>query len=240
MSYESEVKVDSPKIYYRLGEASGVSAADASGNALAGTYKNAPTLGVTGALVGDANTAIALSGVSQFIERAHNALLNVGDVFTFEAWVKRVENGHADVILYKEAATKAAKFAITAANKLQLRIPGVKTLAESTIEVKADGLWHHLVATKNVATIKLYVDGVDVTGTPENETCQNNEGVLCIGSENTTEEFAKMSLDEVAYYSTALSEARVKAHFLAGTVVPGLSPALPNRSLAAIRGLVMR
>lgn len=214
MSYTSVVLEDSPRLLYLLDETSGTSAADSSGNSLTGTYKNSPTLAVAGGLT--VGTAVEFNGTNQFIERAHNATLNVGDVFTYEAWIKRKENSRQDVILYKESATnKSAKLAITTGNKVQLRIPGVKTIVESTNEVKADGLWHHIVVTKNGATVKVYVDNVDVTGSVTNETCNNNEGVLTIASETTTEEFLNGSLDAVAIYATALSAARVEAHYLA-------------------------
>lgn len=218
MSYESVALEDSPKLYLRFGESEGTEAKDSSGNSLAGIYKNSPTLKVAGAIVKDSNTAITLNGTNQYISRAHNSLLNVGDVFTFEVWVKRSENGRQDVIVYKEGTPKTAKFAITTTNKLQLRVPGVKTIVESTSEVKADGFWHHLVVTKNGATVKLYADGVDVTGTVTNETCGNNEGTITIGSENGVEEFFKGSIDEFAIYSVALSKARIEAHFAAGAI----------------------
>jgi hypothetical protein len=48
----------SPIAYWRLGEASGTSAADASGNGHTGTYVGSPTLGVAGLLTGDADTAV--------------------------------------------------------------------------------------------------------------------------------------------------------------------------------------
>jgi RHS repeat-associated protein len=52
--YASAVLADAPYAYYRLGEATGTSAADSSGNARTGTY-SAVTLGALGALTVDAN-----------------------------------------------------------------------------------------------------------------------------------------------------------------------------------------
>src|SRR5206468_2153811 len=43
---QNVIPLDGPIAYYRLGEASGTSAADASGNGLTGTYVGGPTLGV--------------------------------------------------------------------------------------------------------------------------------------------------------------------------------------------------
>jgi hypothetical protein len=42
--YANEVLADSPYLYWRLGEASGVTANDSSGNARNGAYQNTPTL----------------------------------------------------------------------------------------------------------------------------------------------------------------------------------------------------
>ena len=50
--YSASVLADAPAAYWRLGEASGTSAADASGNGRAGSYLNTPTLGRPGALSG--------------------------------------------------------------------------------------------------------------------------------------------------------------------------------------------
>ncbi len=51
-SYSASVLADSPLAYWRLGEASGTTAADASGNGRTGSYLNTPTLGAAGALAG--------------------------------------------------------------------------------------------------------------------------------------------------------------------------------------------
>lgn len=55
--YAAVVWADAPVGYWRLGEANGTTAVDEMGNGN-GTYVNSPTLGDTGALDGDANTAV--------------------------------------------------------------------------------------------------------------------------------------------------------------------------------------
>jgi len=59
--YDTAITADAPAGYWRLGESSGTTASDASGNARHGTYVGAVTLGQTGALTGDLNTAIVLN-----------------------------------------------------------------------------------------------------------------------------------------------------------------------------------
>ncbi len=60
--YSSVVLAKGPVGYWRLGEASGPSAADASGNGYDGTYLGNPTFGQSGAIVNDPDTAIGLNG----------------------------------------------------------------------------------------------------------------------------------------------------------------------------------
>ena len=75
-AYRDSVLADSPAAYWRLGEPSGTTAADASGNNRTGSYVGSPTLGVGGALVGDSNTAVSFNGSSQYVEVPYAAALN--------------------------------------------------------------------------------------------------------------------------------------------------------------------
>lgn len=219
MSYESVVKEDSPKGYWRVGEPSGTTAADSSGNSQTGTYKATPTLGVAGAINGDANTAVTLNGTTQWITVPDSATLDLGDVFTYEAWIKRSATGGTDCIIDKNEG--AGIFRFDGEDRLLLRRNSVLDLAKSTTKI-ADTNWHHVVATKNGATVRIYIDGVNVTGVVTNSTCVNTASALTIGADESPvlEDFFRGSLDEVAVYGTALSEARVKAHYAAAFVSP--------------------
>ncbi|HSC21425.1 MAG TPA: LamG-like jellyroll fold domain-containing protein, partial [Solirubrobacterales bacterium] len=216
MSYESVIKEDSPKGYWRLGESSGTEAKDSSGNAQNGTYKNAPTLGVAGAIGLDSNTAVSLAAASkQWVSIPDSATLDLGDILTYEAWVKRVSTGTGQTILDKGSGSLIVRF--LANNKVLVRRNGVANICESTVAVTDTTSWHHIVVTKNGATVKIYIDGVDVTGTVTNSTLVNTAVVLGIGAADAgEEEFFNGSIDEVAVYGTALSKARVEAHRAAG------------------------
>src|SRR5260221_4029901 len=58
--YSSVVLAKGPVGYWRLGEASGPTAVDASGNGYDGTYLGNPAFGQTGAIVNDPDTAAAV------------------------------------------------------------------------------------------------------------------------------------------------------------------------------------
>jgi len=60
--YSSVVLAKGPVGYWRLGEASGPTAADASGNGYDGSYLGNPTFGQLGAIANDPDTAIGFNG----------------------------------------------------------------------------------------------------------------------------------------------------------------------------------
>ena len=83
--YAQEVLADNPVAYWRLGEASGTTAVDETGSH-DGTYSGV-TLGATGLLAGDTDTAVEFNNSTDYIEVADHADFEVS-TFTFECWVK--------------------------------------------------------------------------------------------------------------------------------------------------------
>lgn len=237
MSYLSEVTADAPNIYWRLGEPSGTVAAATIGTG-AGTYRNTPTLGVAGALAGDANTAVTFAAASlqdvQSAGSAHVAAQDVGDVFTIEAWIKRASITAAyNFIFHNGSGSIAFRVDITT-NLLHLDRAGVAGIVSSTVAITDTTTWHHAVATKNGATVKLYLDGVDVTGAVTNSTFVNPGQAWYIGS-GAGSLYWDGSLDEVALYPTALSGARVLVHYNAGLGIFPSGTSAPYRVLARRR-----
>jgi len=86
-SYRDEVLSDAPAGYWRLGELGGSSAANEVSLGAGGTYLGGPTLGLAGALLGDANTAAGLDGVNDTVEVASTAGLGSSTRVSVEAWV---------------------------------------------------------------------------------------------------------------------------------------------------------
>jgi hypothetical protein len=237
-AYAEAVLEDEPRGYWRVGESSGTKAEDTSGNSHPGTYEGTPTLGVTGAV--PENTAITLNTAAEkeLVSVPDHADFDVGDVFTIEAWVKRSATlGTLQTIASKDEGSFIFRF--NAENKAMLRRYGVADVVTATLAV-TDELWHHIVLTKNGATVKIYIDAEDVTGTVTNSTLVNTAVRLTWGTENGGEDPLKGSLDELAIYGTALSAERVKAHFDAASesssepveVPLGSSPATSDATLA--------
>lgn len=214
MSYVSEVLADSPVVYYRMNEIS-MGPQDSSGN---GNHVNnvvgTPNYGQQGGIPSDSgDTSILLSHVNpDYFTAPDHATLDVGDVFTLEAWVKRTRTGSS---LEEGIITKGqdAGGLYILNDAIMLAKSGVAVIVSSTSTITDTTNFHHIVATKNGATVKLYHNAVDVTGSVSNQTCASTTAVLEIGSEFGGSFPVSAYLDEIAVYATALSAARVSAHY---------------------------
>ena len=215
MTYSSEVLADSPYLYWRLGEPSGTSAADASGNGRAGTYSGSPTMGVAGLLTGDSDTAVQFDASNDLVTWADSSNLTS---FTFEGWYKGTDSGGTiagrwDVaygIAYLQL--NGGKFQFVVSNAAGSLFASPTSVANGN-----DNVRHHVVGTYDGTTTRLYVDGIQV-GTPSTTVSgamRTEDVAFVVGGRKVTAELAGV-IDEIAYYTTALSSARVMAHWLAG------------------------
>lgn len=216
--------------YWRLGEASGVTAVAAAGGVNA-THVNSPTLGVAGATT-DGDKAVTYNGTTQYSrtislrgligvdrpEPTAGTIQDVGDIVTMEAWINRngaapggwrgiVSKGTGAYYMRLDGGT--GQLALV---KSRVALLGVSAAANP---VPTTG-WHHVVCTKNGAAIKQYIDGVDRTGTMTNATFVDNDETISIGCDTYPTggaEFFQGSIDEVAIYNRVLTPAEVLAHY---------------------------
>jgi RHS repeat-associated protein len=242
--YGDQILADRPMAYYRLGETSGTSAADASGNGHGGSY-NSVQLGSPGAVNGDANTAVSFNSPGQaYVSLPANTFNNFTGGFTFEAWVNPsisatsqhifdFGNGVTtdEIYLTRNAATNGVTFGVanTSTTKGSISAPDVLRPAE----------WQDIAVTETatgVATI--YRNGVAIaSGTlpvPTNPTGGRTNA--WIGrSPNAGDSYFYGSIDEVAIASTALGSDRLLAHWQAGSAATaGSSVATAIGSAAAV------
>jgi hypothetical protein len=228
VTYSSEVLADSPGLFLRLGEASGSTAEDDSGNNRDGSYVASPTLGVTGALTADANTAVTLNGTTQYVEIANAAWQNTSTL-TLEAWIKTTTAANSARSVWDRDSSTAAQRVFNfnvAQSGGKLRFTRLYNAAGTgvfdsvtSVQDVNDGVWHHVAVTYDGTTAVLYIDGVvDKTATMSGGIRSTSTTPLRVGAKSTTtpSEFLPGSLDEAAYYTTALSAERIARHYLAG------------------------
>lgn len=217
-NYRDTVLADEPAAYYRLDEASGTLCRDSSGNELDGTYTGGVTLGQAGALSGDADTAALMNGTSGDMRSL--TVPTPAGAFSVEFWLKpsALSNynqgigavNHWGAFLFHSEAGGGAFVGTDVATRFGPGETGV---------VLAVGQWSHIVYTYDGANGRLYRDGA-LTAGPKAQTAPGAWGgfTTCHTGIGTAIEG---TLDEVAIHPTALSAARILAHYEAGTGTGG-------------------
>jgi YD repeat-containing protein len=214
--------------YWRLGEPSGTSLADASGGSHTATL-TAGTLGVAGALAGDTDTAIRFNGSSSSARA--NLDLSGTQATTVEFWLRWNSWANDDALAMEFTDNFNANgggFLVdpNASNgSFGVAIGSGSSRNTSYFNRPSAGVWHHyafvLDATAAGATAVVpYVDGATVPyfkGDSGTGAGPFANATLYFMSRAGGGLFGAGDLDEVSVFDRALSAAQVNAHYDAGT-----------------------
>jgi hypothetical protein len=230
--YASVVLGDGPAAYWRLGELSGTSAADASGNGFGGVYSGGFGLGAAGA-VGDGDAAVDLDGVSGKVSTPFPGVSGSGER-TVEAWIRTTSSGAGlDTIVEWGASNTTAGARWTfrlhdAGSKAVLRaeVQGGYAFGSTRVD---DGAWHHVAVVlpagaTDVSQVRFYVDGVaDPVAASVKQAVRTDATVgLAIGDSPSMaagygiHRYFDGVVDEVAVYPVALSATQISEHHQSG------------------------
>jgi hypothetical protein len=218
------VNASTPTGFWRLGEAQGATtAADQTGNALNGTYNGIVTLGGVSALGGESDGSASFGGTG-YVALPSSALLDRSGTaaFSIEAWVKTatdVPAGSNPRIYDRELFSPRNGIGLWLA---QGPIVGVERWAASASDTLTSpsaislNAWHHIVATYDGTNLRLYVDGVQVNSMASSKSIASITTAAALAGTPGSANGFPLQLDEVAFYSTALSAAVVADHYAAG------------------------
>jgi hypothetical protein len=212
----------SPVSYWRLGEASGTTAADSAGTNT-GTYAGSPTLGLTGLLTGDANTAVGFDGINDQVTVPNSSSLNPTGQLSIGAWV-RANAGAWDQprnarILQKGVADSQYRLLVEF-GLLKFHITGRGTV---TATPPSTGVRHFVAGTYDGTALRLYVDGALVGTTTASGPIPTTAEPLAIGNKPTSADARDPFLgviDEVSIHAVGLSAAQIGQLWTAGTTAP--------------------
>ena len=226
--YADVVVADVPLRYYRMQEASGATAYDVSGQGQNGTYQSSPTLGVTSPISGEpADKAITLNGTSHYLSVPTTGLPSASAAVSLEVWFRITANPattpRALAFLGTTTASQAVFLQVDTSGRVSAQLwGGASTPNSSAVALNA---WHHAVLTYTGGangTLTLYLDGssigtATITAAVLLGSCEFGRAA---GSASVT--FLPGSVDAAAVYATALSSARVTAHWNAGNAGTGM------------------
>jgi fibronectin type 3 domain-containing protein len=209
--------------YLKFNEASGTSAADASGNGKNGTLAT----GASFTAAGKINNGLLLNGSSGYVSLPTGVVSTLND-FSISTWVYLNANstwarlfdfgtGTGNyMFLAPVAGSGGIRYAITTSGGLsEQQINGTAALAT--------GGWRHVAVTLSGTTGILYVDGVAV-GTNASMTLKpanlGNTGLNYIGRSQYADPYLNGRVDDFRIYRRALSATDVSTLFTSNGGVP--------------------
>lgn len=221
VSCQAAVLADAPYFYLPLDEASGTTAADASGNGRNGAYSSTGVTHTAAGACSSVATSTTLDGSG--VISTSQQVAAPASTFTEEIWFKTTGKHGGSLMGYATAgSTPLTDRQLYLSNSSRL-VFGVRSGATTTIRSKErynDGKWHLAAATLSSAGMKLYVDGVLIASDASTTSAGNTAGYWRLGN-NTFSDWKPApktdgfvgSLNGAAVYSTALSPARIAAHY---------------------------
>lgn len=185
---------------------------DWSGRQLHGTLTNA-TMSTVWANSGE--YSLLLDGSDDLASIAHTSALNVTTSLTMSAWVNTTDSSHEYVFAKHDDSFFLAKGVLTSGRagvNLAGTTPG--TWLESTVNID-DGLWHHLCATYDSATFRLYVDGLLNNSRAETGSVSTGTAALQLGSRSSLYNWTGR-LDDLRLYNRSLHPAEISLLYSGG------------------------
>lgn len=218
-TYEESVLAFSPLVYLRLGDTSGTTAEDSSGNNRDGTYFGGVSLNQSSLLGSDtSNGAVRFDGVDDYVTVAHAAAFNVTS-FTVEAWIQITATGGYQSIANRDdnSSNKSWQFRVTPGGYLELVlwIGGSDALHTSRAKV-TDNKIYHVAATYDGAFATIYVNGEPIYQEEQTGALDSATRVIEIGSFVEFATWIEGVVDEFAFYGSAHPSQVIRYRFQAG------------------------
>jgi hypothetical protein len=212
-AYATEVLADSPYLYWRLNDTSGTTAQDTTANNRDGTYAGTFTLAQPGpvdlAVDVDGSTGRVGSGVAPFLN---------ANAWTYEGFAWRDTDGTIDVLFGGEAAG-CPRLHLAASNVIwdpNINAAGGDVTWGAAWPGTAQWVHWALVFNPGADTVALYINGALVSSQACAEDFFGSPGVFVLGAAGgTLANHFDGKFAEVAVYASALSGARIAAHYAA-------------------------
>ncbi|MBN9520556.1 DUF4082 domain-containing protein [bacterium] len=227
-------------------EGAGTTAADSSGHSLNGTISNA-----TWSTAGKFGDALSFNGTNSWVTVADNALLDLTEAMTLEAWVYPTAPGITPTtVVMKERGSNGFSYALYGADGAGQPPAGYIRRGSSNVSAVGTSAlplntWTHLAATYDGATLRLYANGVQVASRAQTGSITTSTSPLRIGGNGVLGQYFTGLIDEVRIYSVALTPAQIQTDMNAsvagvpvlaaeGAVAGGAAPTLTPAELAPI------
>lgn len=243
--YQHEIAQDAPVLWWRLNEGTGSTAHDSSGGGFDGAYNvDSPSASTAGVLPFDPdkaiknkkrNDSIGFGGVAFTTPPVHltDTLPVTAVPVTVELWIRpTIDNrdmttfARYDLFRYNVAGIFFVEVIATAdANSplLYFYMQVGTTAGGAFTDVISAAAYayemsHHVVARFDGTTPRLFIDGVEVTGTFSASYSPYAKSYFAVASQAPDHTLYPVDgdIDEVAVYGALLSPTQIAAHYAAG------------------------
>jgi hypothetical protein len=232
MSAYSDLILATPGIqaYYRLGEASGTTVVDATGNGRDLT-SSAVTLGTTGLLTGDADTAYTFNGSTSVCELDNTTPIDfaTNDAMSAEAWIRipSPRNTYDWWLSMGVDATYTHVFGSVDTGQVYWRMVGTDRNAV-TATINGNTVYHVVITgglETGTVTTRIYLNGEFIESASEGVASMSSIDHIAIGATPGigNVEFNGI-IDEVAIYNVVLTPEQIAAHYDLGVNGPPAEP----------------
>jgi hypothetical protein len=193
--------------YWALNETAGNTASDSSGDNNAGTLINGPVWSSAGRVGG----ALSFDGVNDYVSLGNPASLIPGNAITLAGWMKMSDLSKNRFLVSKYEGPTPTFIRYEAGQGIKCVVGGTGVVASASI---VTGQWYHAACTYDGATIRVYINGVQVATAAKTGAIADAVGIdWAIGggmaANGTPLGFMNGLLDEVRLYNRALTAADI-------------------------------
>ena len=202
-------------------EGSGTTVADQSGKGNNGSVANG--IWVTG---GKFNSALSFNGSNTLVTVPDSATLDLTAGMTVEAWVRPSIGGGWRTAVVKEQPGNLVYgiYANTNINRPRQRCSSAARHASSTAPAPCrSAVWSHLAATYDGTTLRLYVNGTQVSQLAQSGPIATSNSPVRIGGNSVWGEHFNGLIDEVRIYNRGLSATEIQGD-MNRSVTPDITP----------------
>lgn len=217
-AYANEVLADSPLLYWRLGETSGVTAVDSSGNGRDGTYMGTPGLDRVGLQGNDSDGSVYFedTGGGDYATLASSSWMNVSDMTITCAVVFSAQGLRMFASRYHDPDNNRSWFVYSQNREFKFYVRGSdgnETIVSSGFTA-TPGVVYFLTAysSNSGAGIRIYdkANGLVASATGVGRSVNPSTRPFMVGRCDGVASYQHESyIDEVAYYGSVLSGARL-------------------------------
>lgn len=226
MTYQSDCLALSPWLYWRLGEASGGTAADATGNGRVGTYGTSTPLGAAGLLSGNSDTAMGPNdSLAHYVRRTSVGLSAVAN-FSVVMWIKTspptsVPESNNCIYEITGSSTQLRVLADTAGTcSARIDADGFAAANWTGIAGLLDDARHMVAFTFASGSCKMFIDGAQSGSTLTSSGNLNIATIKFGGAITGGTAFPNFIGDEFAIFTTTLSPTDIANLYATGTTAP--------------------